>query len=329
MKKTLCALMVLAILMALASCVPDGNSRATEGLSYAMRTDGTYEVTGIGSATDLDIVIPSSYEGVSVSAIKSGAFSGCFNIKSVRIADGIKYIGASAFSACTALTEVTLPGTLEELGDDAFLGCTSLDFAEYNGGRYIGSKSNPYLALISAKGTDITACTVKPDTRFISSHAFYLCASLESVDIPQSVKSIGYGAFSGCFSLKSVSLTCDIEAINDETFTGCTSLETVSLPSSVTRIGNSAFMGCSALKSVSLPKHLTEIGVTAFSGCSSLLEIYIPATVQSVGSHAFSACPSLVRVECGLNALHDGFAEDFLGDSKAELVLGVQTIPLS
>ena len=126
MKKTLCALMVLVIFMALASCVSDGNARATEGLSYAMRTDGTYEVTGIGSATDLDIVIPSSYEGVSVSAIKSGAFSGCSKVTTASYASGLQSIGAYAYQDCSSVRDVYIPSSVTNLGASIFYNCASI-----------------------------------------------------------------------------------------------------------------------------------------------------------------------------------------------------------
>ncbi|MBQ8289491.1 MAG: leucine-rich repeat domain-containing protein [Clostridia bacterium] len=329
MKRLLCVMVLLSFCVALVSCGIGGDGKGTEGLSYAIRTDGTYEVTGIGAASDLDIVIPSSFEGTPVTAISSGAFSGNFNIKSVKINDGIKYIGESAFSSCTALAEVTLPATLEELGINAFLGCSAIKYAEYSGANYLGTGSNPYFVLASATNTDVTYCKVNPRCEFISDRAFFLCASLQSVEMSTSVRYIGSGAFQGCFKLENITLSESITSIGDETFTGCASLETLVLPDSVKRIGNSAFMGCASLKGVTLPGSLAEIGVTAFSNCTSLVEIYIPTTVESVGAHAFTGCSSLVRVECGLTSLHDGFAEDFLGDSKAEVILGVLSVPLT
>lgn len=45
----------------------------------------SYYVAGIGSCTDEDIVIPSTYEGAPVTRIGDGAFSNCTNIKRVII----------------------------------------------------------------------------------------------------------------------------------------------------------------------------------------------------------------------------------------------------
>ena len=61
------------------------------------------------------------------------------------------------------------------------------------------------------------------------------CSSLKSIDIPNSVTTIGSHAFDGCWALKSINI-----------------------PNSVTTIGASAFEGCSSLQSIHL--HWKQLG---------------------------------------------------------------------
>lgn len=53
-------------------------------------------------------------------------------------------------------------------------------------------------------GTPIASVDIPDSVTSIGASAFYGCTSLESVDIPRSVTSIGVGAFRGCTSLASV-----------------------------------------------------------------------------------------------------------------------------
>ena len=62
----------------------------------------------IGSATDKNIVIPPSYNGVSVTQIAENGFKGTTDLESVVLPEGITVIGKSAFSGCTTL-EINIP----------------------------------------------------------------------------------------------------------------------------------------------------------------------------------------------------------------------------
>ncbi len=96
------------------------------------------------------------------------------------------------------------------------------------------------------------------------------CAS--SVDIPNSVTSIGNYAFYNA-----------------------TSLTSVNIPNSVTSIGNSAFYNATSLTSVDIPNSVTSIGNYAFSN-TALTSVNIPASVQGIGNSAFANASSLTTV---------------------------------
>ena len=105
---------------------PDAESYS-EGLSFVSNGDGSCYVAGIGSCTDTDIVIPlTTAQGEWVTAIADEAFSGCYNITSVVIPDGVTTIGKNAFTDCDELTSLLIGDGVTTIKNYAFYYCTSL-----------------------------------------------------------------------------------------------------------------------------------------------------------------------------------------------------------
>ena len=90
--------------------------------------DGVMTVTGFDGTTALGdsnsgyiVTIPSTYEGVPVTAIADGAFKGEESIVTVSIPSSVTVIGAEAFMDTINLTTVTIaPGGLSVIGRSAF-----------------------------------------------------------------------------------------------------------------------------------------------------------------------------------------------------------------
>ncbi|MDR1179554.1 MAG: leucine-rich repeat domain-containing protein [Spirochaetales bacterium] len=55
-----------------------------------------------------------------------GMFTGCKNLQTMIIPEGVTEIGSCTFRGCSTLTSVTLPSTFEKIGGDAFSGCSAL-----------------------------------------------------------------------------------------------------------------------------------------------------------------------------------------------------------
>lgn len=95
-------------------------TQATESLRYQkIAGKDEYRVIGLGTISDLDIVIPSTYRGLPVTEIGYGALSaqndtGMIYLTSITIPDGVTSIGERAFYNCSSLTSIQYRGTQEQ-----------------------------------------------------------------------------------------------------------------------------------------------------------------------------------------------------------------------
>ncbi len=103
----------------------------TEGLTYIPSEDGSsYLVSGRGSTTDPVLVIPNTYDGLSVTGIDVAAFYGCTDMAHVFLPGTVTYIGENAFDGCTALESIYIPNGLTEIKAKTFNGCAALEYME-------------------------------------------------------------------------------------------------------------------------------------------------------------------------------------------------------
>ena len=258
-------------------------------LTYEVVGD-TVTITDCKETASGELVIPSTYEGKSVTSIGNGAFSSCSSLTSVTIPDSVTSIGYQAFCCCSSLTSVTIPDSVTSIGDKAFVGCSSLT-----------SVTIPDSVTSIGVGAfqdcrSLTSVTIPDSITRIREYAFMACSSLTSVTIPDSVTRIGDAAFAGCSSLTSVTIPDSVTSIRDAAFGGCSNLTSVTIPDSVTSIGDRAFGGCSNLTSITISDSVTSIGVNAFMDCSSLTSVTIPDSVTSIGDAAFYRCSSLTSI---------------------------------
>ena len=142
----------------------------------------------------------------------------------------------------------------------------------------------------------MTSVEIPNSVTSIGDWVFKSCSGLTSVEIPNSVTSIGDEAFYGC-DLDSINVesgntvydsrdNCNalIETATNTLLCGCNN---TIIPNSVTSIGNNAFNGCSGLTSVEIPNSVTSIGSSAFSSCSSLKLVLYNATNSKSGGAVF------------------------------------------
>ena len=164
---------------------------AGSGLRYALK-DGIASIAGQSSNISGKIEIPTSitYKGVaySVTSIESSAFYGCNSLTSITIPDSVTSIGQFAFRGCISLESMTIPFVGAELN-----GTRNTHF-----GYIFGASSSSYnysYVPSSLKSVTITG------GESIAASAFSGCTSLTSINIPDSVTSIGEYAFQNCTAL--------------------------------------------------------------------------------------------------------------------------------
>ena len=175
----------------------------------------------------------------------------------------------------------------------------------------------------------------------IDKYAFYNCAGLESITIPDNITAIGEYAFYGTTDLKTVVMANSVSEVGLCAFGACSKLESIVLSTGLTTIGEAAFGMCTALKSLIIPYGVQTVGTSAFAGCSALKTVIfstsmeriendafancgfeiltIPENVKYIGEGAFAACSSLVTVTLPQNAEFIG-EYAFSGCTKLEAV---------
>ncbi|MBR3630779.1 MAG: leucine-rich repeat domain-containing protein, partial [Oscillospiraceae bacterium] len=212
-------------------------------------------------------------------------------LTSVRVPEGVKYIGDKAFFRCAQLSEVTLPDSIVSIGESAFENCTSL--------RHItlprccrtlwqGAFRNCY---------SLQHIVLPGELQSIREGAFEGCQSLTEITIPDSVQELEPAVFRKCAHLEQVRLPSGLKELREQMFEGCRSLRQISIPYQVGTIGSKAFSGCRSLREAELPSMLTVIGARAFEDCRILRSIRFPEHLRMIGDHAFQDCGLLGEVQ--------------------------------
>ena len=120
-------------------------------------------------------------------------------------------------------------------------------------------------------------------------------SSLTSIDLPDSLTSIGKHTFDGCSNLTSIDLPVGLTSIGWNAFADCSSLTSIDLPDSVTSIESGTFEGCTSLTSITIPNRVASIWSDAFSGCSSLTSIIFKGDAPEFGSGIFIDVTAIVN----------------------------------
>ncbi len=153
-----------------------------------------------------------------------------------------------------------------------------------------------WLATYSGGSTSSAEC----DSTSAITYGEISATNLVSVEIGDCVTSIG-NAFAYAYSLENINIPNSVTTIGDGAFFQCYSLTSIDIPDSVTSIGYGSFSECTILTSVTIPSGVTSIGEAGFADCHSLTSFTCNATVPpTIGINAFYAtneCPIYVPAE--------------------------------
>ncbi len=201
------------------------------------------------------------------------------------------------WSVNNGILTISGKGTMESIeGYGDFNFNTPWDADKENITQVVMNEGLTTIGAFAFSGLKLTSVSIPASVINIDWYGFYTCKELESVIIPNSVKSISKSTFEFCSSLKSVSLPNSVTDIGQYIFAKCTNLESVTISNSITSLSKSAFEACSNLKSVSIPNGVTTIEQGVFKNCTGLTSVTIPTSVTSIGAEAFYGCNRLTDV---------------------------------
>ena len=132
-----------------------------------------------------------------------------------------------------------------------------------------------------------------PDTVYgytvtkIDDLVFYKHDEIQSVSLPNTIKSIGFSAFSSCTKLKKIILPVTVTSMGEYTFNNCTSLTEAYVNSAIVTLPNYMFKNCTSLTKVNVNFYTEKIGTRAFGGCTSLKSLPNGVAITEIGDEAF------------------------------------------
>ena len=270
-------------------CTICGELKSSKDLEYTLSDTGEYYiVSGIGTCTDLDIVIPAKYDNLPVTTIGAKAFYNCSNITSITIPEGVTVINTYAFYNCSNLTSITLPNSLStidtfaisycsalksitipkqvtSLEKGAFHSCTSLEEIHFDAVAMNNLNSYNYVFQNAGKNSDGIKVLVDKDVTRIPANLFN----------PESTSSFATNIISVEFEEDSI---CTL--IGNYAFV-CCNITSITIPNTIRTIGSCAFYNCNKLTSITIPENVTSMGSNAFYNSIALEEVYFNAKAMS------------------------------------------------
>jgi hypothetical protein len=293
--------------------------------------------------------------GDEVKAISAYAFCNYSGLRTVTVGNSVESIGNSAFASCTNLKNIYVNWTTPlSVTTAPFSGLTTVGItlhvpagtaAQYRQNSYwnqfniSGDASelpcSAPLANGSARQLIWAICNntlilsgegVMPDYTPGNTPWYSYRNSIHSVEISESITSIGRYAFSDCSSITSITIPASVSETGAYAFLGCTKLEMINVaadnPNYASENGSLCNKQVTTLICVPAGKsgsytvsgNIKTIDASAFYGCIKLTSVIIPNTVTSVEKYAFDGCTKLEFITFPLKLLQsytNGFGELF------------------
>lgn len=322
------------------------------GWEYTLREDGrSYEIAPGKIDVLGDLEIPSKFKGLPVTKVADRAFyvKGKINIATtgVTIPDTVTEIGIQSFISLTQIREITIPNSVQTIGRSAFFDCVNL--------KHVTLPENLKVIPQSCfQDCGLEEITFPSGLEEIGERAFR--SGLEElsvgvpenkftkIDIPDSVKRIGYSAFSNCRRLKDFELPSSLEWMGSDAFyntawwnaqpDGFILFDDILyaykgdvpegtkliVPSNVKQIVDELFFSQSGLTEIYIPDGVT-LGECLFTYCDRLEQVRLPSDLTELPRLTFNHCESLKHID-----IPSGVTE--IGESAFEYCLALEEITL-
>lgn len=320
--------------------VNKGELQETPGLSFTAIDNGEAYSVSSGTANAERLVIPAYHEGKPVTTANVGVgYNGDYrstkpwkeiyfpntlttisntgitsspNLRYVYLPQSITNIGSCFLDACESVKTLYIPENVvsykptsgvinRPLGEGA--GVINYLLTSHLYSLYVNENNTAFLSqdsiMYNKDKTEIYACVGK---------------KVGTLELTDSVTSIGEKAFNGCSSLTSITILNNDISIGTSAFLGCqftavtysTSGEgytfengTLTITGDISDSPAWYSANISGLVTSVVFKEniaITNIGENAFRECSSLKTISIPESVKNIGEYAFSYCENLGTV---------------------------------
>lgn len=159
-------------------------------------------------------------------------------------------------------------------------------------GTVLWAQNDGEVVLYDTQDVETANYTVPEGVTKLGNYCFSYTDAIETVTLPESVKSLGR-AFDSNSSIKKVVLNEGLETIDSRAFRLTSALEEVVISSTVKTIADNAFQK-SGIKTITIPATVETIGETAFG--ASLIETVIIEGNTSIQGYAFRGCTKLRTV---------------------------------
>lgn len=241
------------------------------------------------SCTELTTVsLPNSIE-----TIGNNAFYCCYSLESIDMPDKLISIGRSAFDNCTSLSGITIPADVEQIGQYAFYGCISVPAITIPENVFeIGYAAFGSCYALESVEFNAIDCDIK------SNDIFYGCNAINSLTIGNKVTKIPYRFMSDKMNITVVEIPSSVKEIGYRAFSG-TSLSTLDLPFGTEVIGDSAFADIATLTEITIPETVVSIESVAFANNTGLEKINFNAVNANNDPENYNYYYGDVFANCG------------------------------
>ena len=226
--------------------------------------------------TEINIPESVNYFGMNI-------FSASDNIESIDVPDGVTKMGVTVFGQCSKLSHVHLPASLDSIKNSCFYGCNSLTEVVIPASvRYIGNYAFSDCENLKTITFEEGSCL-----EGFGEYVFRESPSFESLDMPNTVTTMGIGMFYVCPSLKNIHLSRSLTILPNASFYQCSLLTELDIPGTVTHIGNAAMYKCTSLKRLKIgdkdaPAGTTDIEHYALAYSNDLERLELGANLDSL-----------------------------------------------